>query len=112
MLSQTNPGELMSMGSAISAIPSIGREDRKNSESNTSPRSRNPCCSSQARETLTPDRSKWRIWFQKLGPKASLHMVDGGDQSFNPGKGRAIHSKRLDGTATVLEDWLKTQVYQ
>jgi predicted alpha/beta-hydrolase family hydrolase len=48
----------------------------------------------------------------KLGPKASLHMVDGGDQSFNPGKGRAIYSKRLDGTATVLEDWLKTQVYQ
>ncbi len=46
----------------------------------------------------------------KLGPRASLHMVEGGDQSFNPRKGRAIYFKRLDGTATLLEDWIKTQV--
>jgi predicted alpha/beta-hydrolase family hydrolase len=45
-----------------------------------------------------------------LEPKASLHMVEGGDQSFNPHNGRAIYFKRLDGIATVLEDWIKTQV--
>jgi predicted alpha/beta-hydrolase family hydrolase len=46
----------------------------------------------------------------KLGPKASLHTVEGGDRSFNPHKGRAIYFKRLDHTATVLEEWIKTQV--
>src|SRR2546428_2850226 len=66
MLWQTNPGETMLMGSTISAIPSTGQEDQKNSESNTSPRSRNLCCLSQARETLTRDQTKWRIWFQNL----------------------------------------------
>jgi predicted alpha/beta-hydrolase family hydrolase len=46
----------------------------------------------------------------KLGPKASLHTVEGADRSFNPHKGRAIYFKRLDHIATVLEDWIKTQV--
>ena len=46
----------------------------------------------------------------KLGPKASFHAVEGTDSSFNPHKGRAIYFKRLDRTATVLEDWIKTQV--
>jgi len=46
----------------------------------------------------------------KLGPRASLHTVEGADHSFNPHKGRAIYFKRLDRTATVLEDWIKTQV--
>lgn len=46
----------------------------------------------------------------QLGPKASLHTVEGADHSFNPHKGRAIYFKRLDRTATVLEDWIKTQV--
>lgn len=45
----------------------------------------------------------------RLGPKASLHMVEGADQSFNPRKGRPIYLKRLDLTATVLEDWLRDQ---
>lgn len=46
----------------------------------------------------------------KIGPKAMLHTVDGGDHSLNPHKGRAIYSKRLDNTATVLEDWVRSQV--
>ena len=46
----------------------------------------------------------------KLGPQASLHMVEGADDSFNPRKGRAIYFKRLDHTATVLEDWITTRV--
>src|SRR3989454_10379876 len=46
----------------------------------------------------------------KLGPQASLHMVEGADHSFNPRKGRAIYFKRLDHTATVLEDWIMTRV--
>jgi predicted alpha/beta-hydrolase family hydrolase len=46
----------------------------------------------------------------KLGPKARLHIVEGADRSFNPHKGRAIYFKRLDHIATVLEDWIKTQV--
>jgi predicted alpha/beta-hydrolase family hydrolase len=46
----------------------------------------------------------------KLGPKARLHTVEGADRSFNPRKGRAIYFKRLDHIATVLEDWIKTQV--
>jgi uncharacterized protein len=48
----------------------------------------------------------------KLGSKASLHMVEGADDSFNPRKGRAIYFKRLDSIAAVLEDWLRTQVKQ
>jgi len=46
----------------------------------------------------------------KLGPNASLHPVEGADRSFNPHKGRAIYFKRLDQIATVLENWIKTQV--
>jgi predicted alpha/beta-hydrolase family hydrolase len=46
----------------------------------------------------------------KLGPNASLHTVEGADHSLNPHMGRAIYFKRLDRTATVLEDWIKTQV--
>jgi len=46
----------------------------------------------------------------KLGPKARLHAVEGTDQSFNPHKGPAIYFKRLDQIATVLENWIKTQV--
>src|SRR5213594_4508719 len=46
----------------------------------------------------------------KLGPQASLHIVEGADHSFNPRKGRAIYFKRLDHTATFLEDWIMTRV--
>ena len=66
MLSPTSLGEAMSMDCSISAIPFTAREDQKNSESITSPRSRDPCCSSQAHETLTRDRSILRILFQNL----------------------------------------------
>jgi len=48
----------------------------------------------------------------KLGPKARLHLVEGGDRSFNVRNGRAVYFKTLDRTATVLEDWVKTQVSQ
>lgn len=46
----------------------------------------------------------------KLGPNARLHIVEGGDHSLNPRKGRAIYSKRLDQTSNVLEEWLRTQL--
>ena len=46
----------------------------------------------------------------KLGPNATLHIVEGGDHSLNPGKGRAIYFKRLDNTATILEEWLRNQM--
>jgi len=46
----------------------------------------------------------------KLGPMAKLHMVDGGDRSLNTRNGRAIYFKTLDRAATLLEDWVKTQV--
>jgi len=46
----------------------------------------------------------------KLGPRAKLHMVEGGDHSLNARKGRVIYIKTLDRTASVLEDWVKTQV--
>jgi len=46
----------------------------------------------------------------KLGPKAMLHTVEGGDRSLNTRKGRAIYFKTLDRIATVLEDWVQTQV--
>ncbi len=48
----------------------------------------------------------------KLGPRAKLHMVEGGDHSLNARNGRAIYVKTLDRTASVLEDWVKTQVDQ
>ena len=46
----------------------------------------------------------------KLGSTARLHMVEGGDQSFNKRNGRVIYFKTLDRIATVLEDWVETQV--
>jgi len=46
----------------------------------------------------------------KLGSTARLHMVEGGDRSFNKRNGRVIYFKTLDRIATVLEDWVETQV--
>lgn len=46
----------------------------------------------------------------KLGPKARVHIVEGADHSLNTHMGRTIYPKTLDGTATVLENWVKTQV--
>jgi len=46
----------------------------------------------------------------KLGPKARLRFVEGGDRSFDTHMGRVIYPKTLDGTATVLENWVKTEV--
>lgn len=46
----------------------------------------------------------------KLGPKARLHMVEGGDRSLNTRNGRVIYFKTLDRVATVLENWVDTQV--
>src|SRR5438093_12068159 len=66
MLSPTSLGEAMSMDCSISAIPFTAREDQNNSESITSPRSRDPCCSFQAHETLTRDRIILRILFEIL----------------------------------------------
>ncbi len=51
-----------------------------------------------------------RDLISKLGPRARLHVVEGGDRSFNTQMGRAIYFKTLDRTASVLEDWVKTQV--
>jgi uncharacterized protein len=46
----------------------------------------------------------------KLGPRARLRMVEGGDRSLNTRNGRVIYFKTLDRIATVLEDWVETQV--
>jgi len=46
----------------------------------------------------------------RLGPRARLQVVEGGDRSLNTGNGRAIYFKTLDRTATVLEDWVKTEI--
>lgn len=46
----------------------------------------------------------------KLGPKAKMDLVEGGDRSLNTRMGRAMYFKTLDRVATDLEDWLKTQV--
>ncbi len=62
--------------------------------------------------TLDPNAQTEQLkdLISKLGPKARLHFVEGGDHSFNTHMGRAIYPKTLDGTATVLENWVKTQV--
>src|SRR2546427_467874 len=46
----------------------------------------------------------------ELGPGARLHLIDDGDRFLNARKGRAIYFKTLDRSATVLEDWIRTQV--
>jgi len=46
----------------------------------------------------------------KLGPRARLHVVEGGDRSLNTRSGRVIYFRTLDRVATVLEDWVETQV--
>ena len=46
----------------------------------------------------------------KLGPKTRLHKVEGGDRSLNTRHGRVIYFKTLDRIATVLEDWVNTQM--
>jgi uncharacterized protein len=46
----------------------------------------------------------------KLGPSARLHLIEDGDRSFDPRKGRAIYFKTLDRAATILEDWAGTRV--
>lgn len=56
----------------------------------------------------SPEQLKGLI--SKLGSKARLNLVEGGDRSLNTRMGRAIYFKTLDRVATVLEDWLKTQV--
>jgi predicted alpha/beta-hydrolase family hydrolase len=55
-----------------------------------------------------PEQLKGLI--SKLGPSARLHLIEDGDRSFNARKGRAIYFKTLDRVATVLEDWVRTQV--
>jgi uncharacterized protein len=46
----------------------------------------------------------------KLGSRARLHLVEHGDRSLNVRQGGAIYSKTLDRAATVLEEWVRTQV--
>ncbi len=58
----------------------------------------------------SPEQLKGLI--SKLGPRASLHMVEGGDRSFDTRNGLVIYFKTLDRVATVLEDWVETRVSQ
>jgi predicted alpha/beta-hydrolase family hydrolase len=57
-----------------------------------------------------PERLKNLV--SELEPRASLHLVEGRNQSLNVRLGRRVYFKMLDRTATILEEWLKTRISQ
>lgn len=42
---------------------------------------------------------------QKLGSKARIHWIEGGNHSLDPGKGKAVLSETYVSTISLLSDW-------
>ncbi|OLE85520.1 MAG: hypothetical protein AUF79_16545 [Crenarchaeota archaeon 13_1_20CM_2_51_8] len=44
---------------------------------------------------------------QKLGSRARIHWIEGGNHSLDPGQGKAVLNETYVSTISLLSDWFK-----